>query len=125
TVSHSTFTANQALGGAGGPGAAGGTGRGGAIVNEGVTGLAFLSVSQSTLSANQAVGGAGGFVVAGDSYGWGGGILNDGWTVLLLSNSTFSANAATGGAGPPRPARRPGSRRGLLVNRSADSPPSS
>jgi hypothetical protein len=59
-VAHSTFTGNEAIGGAGGEGGNGGEGQGGAIINLGFLGPATLRVDHCTLSGNRALGGAGG-----------------------------------------------------------------
>jgi len=81
TVFDSTFSANQATGGA--SASVGGNGDGGAISNFGM-----LTVTNSTFSANQATGGT------DSGAGIGGAILNSG--TATVTNSTFSTNQATG-----------------------------
>src|SRR5208282_3137748 len=83
TVFDSTFSANQATGGA--SASVGGNGDGGAISNFGM-----LTVTNSTFSANQTTN-------AGAGFGFGGAIFNLG--TATVTNSTFSANQATTGAG--------------------------
>ncbi len=101
TVRLSTFTANQAVGGAGDAGVSGGNGVGGAILTGG---NATASVSHSTFSDNQAVGGAGGSGGVGGTAG-GGGINNTfGTSRLFVTHSTFTHNQAIGGAGGTRAA---------------------
>src|SRR5262245_15610730 len=96
-VSHSTFTGNQALGADGGPGVAGGTGRGGGIYNA----EAALLVTHSTFAGNRAAGrdrGPG----AGAGLSGGAGIENGGsnsLTTLTVSDRTFTDNRSAGGAG--------------------------
>src|SRR5262249_37074056 len=104
TVNNSTITDNQAVGGQGVGGGAGGDGRGGGLAN--LFG-AILTVSGSTLSGNQALGGVGGSGGNGGS-GLGGGLFNDGPstfptnpgapTVLKVEGSALTHNQAQGGA---------------------------
>jgi hypothetical protein len=118
TITHSTLSGNQAVGGAGGTG---GTGQGGGIANERG---GILTVSHSALIDNLAQGGApdggvnaggalGGGLAnlgatatvrqstftsnrsAGISAGWGGAIANDGGSALGVDHSTFTGNQAT------------------------------
>ncbi|MEA2650151.1 MAG: hypothetical protein QOG61_2586 [Candidatus Binataceae bacterium] len=89
TVTNSTFSANQATGGATGVGN-GGEGHGGAIFNDGV-----LTASNSTFSANQVTGGATSDGNGAGGVGLGGAIFNQG-TVTVI-NSSFSGNQALGG----------------------------
>jgi hypothetical protein len=99
-VVHSTFTDNEALGGAGG-----GNAFGGAIYNAAGT----VTVSQGTFTGNQALAADGGSVgtpvtlpggefdtLLGDAGG--GAIWNDGGS-LNVSNSSLSSNTAAGGDG--------------------------
>src|SRR5262245_37102117 len=97
TVTHSLFSDNGAVGGAGGPGVHGGEGAGGGIYNLDAT----LTVSNSTFAGNQAVGGAGG-LGAGGGIANGGALASEGIggpAVLSVGHSTLSGNRATGGIG--------------------------
>src|SRR5262249_48612996 len=103
TVSHCTFTGNQAIGADGGPGKVGGVGSGGAIANLGGHHLnPPLSRTPTTFAGNQGAGGTG-----RDGGGArGGGIFNSGseaivvgFSTLDLSRSELTGNRATGGAG--------------------------
>jgi hypothetical protein len=101
TLSDSTITDNQAVGGHAAPGGNGRDALGGAIAN--FFG-ALLTVSGSTLTGNQALGGAG----RAGGNGVGGGIFNDGPsthpsnpgapTSLTVLGSTLTDNEAEGGA---------------------------
>jgi hypothetical protein len=107
TVSHSYFSGNRAVGGAGG-GFVGGAGAGGAIANIALVANSTISVRHSTLVNNQALGGAG---VPGKSaqVGRGGAIANFVAPVAALpvtvaatatvSNSLILGNLARGGSG--------------------------
>jgi hypothetical protein len=104
TIEGSTFSGNQAIGGAGGAGQKGGDGLGAGIDN--LLG-ATLTISNSTFNGNQAMGGAGGAGANGGN-GFGGGIFNDGLSVapgnagtpatLEVRGCTITDNQATGGA---------------------------
>jgi hypothetical protein len=104
TVSYSTFTDNQALGGQGSTGDIGSEGLGGGFAN---TLGATLTVSNCSLAGNQAIGGAGGSGANGGN-GFGGGLYNDGHSAapqnagapaaLMVTDSTITDNSATGGA---------------------------
>src|SRR4029077_11675773 len=100
SVSQSTLTYNQAIGGDAGTGATPQNGRGGGIANfisgaatPGVS--ATASVDHSTLLGNQARGGAG----STGGIGRGGGITNESGGVLTVSDSFIALNRAVGGAG--------------------------
>jgi hypothetical protein len=93
TISGSTFSCNQAIGG-GAPGANGADGLGGAIGN--LLGSP-LTISGCTLNGNQAIGGTGGSGANGGN-GFGGGLYNDGTSSLTVTSSTITKNSATGGA---------------------------
>jgi uncharacterized protein (TIGR03118 family) len=107
TVEHTTFTGNQAIGGAGGNGGAAGiggngsNGNGGAITNVGAGSTTL--VSHSTFTGNQALGGAGGNGGAGKRGGGGGigqgGAITQFSAALAVEHSTFTDNQAVGGAG--------------------------
>src|SRR5262245_4076480 len=101
TVSHSTFTGNRAIGGAGEPGVNGVNGAGGAINNIGFPiGLATLTVSHSTFSQNQAIGGTGGAGANGaGGNGNGGALSNQPGAQTTVTHSIFSDNDAMGGDG--------------------------
>ena len=82
TLSNSSFTGNQAIGGSGAEG------EGGALLFfPGAT----VSIRNSSFTGNLAQGGTG-------LGGFGGGVLNNGGTVTL-TNSTLTANRAIGGTG--------------------------
>jgi hypothetical protein len=92
TVTHCTFTANQAVGTDGG-----GNAWGGGIAND--TG-SVATVTGCTFTGNRAVGGDGGKSSSGQpilGHGEGGGIAN--FSTLTVTNSTFAANQAIGGNG--------------------------
>jgi hypothetical protein len=100
SVSQSTLSNNQAIGGDAGTGAASQNGRGGGIANfisgaatPGVS--ATASVDHSTLLGNQAQGGAG----TTGGIGRGGGITNESGGVLSVTDSLIALNRAVGGAG--------------------------
>ncbi len=99
TVTNSTITLNQAIGGVGGAaGGTGGAGEGGGLFNSpaGDSGPATLSISNSAILANAAEGGAGG--TGGDGGdGLGGGIFNDQGATATVTTSVISANLAQGG----------------------------
>ena len=88
TISNSTFTGNQVLGGS--PGASAG---GGAVSNSSNFG-ATMTVTDCTLSGNAAIGAAGGDGENNYGSGQGGGI-ND-FSSLSVSNSTLTDNLALG-----------------------------
>jgi hypothetical protein len=88
TLTSTTFTDNQAVGGSGADSL------GGALAN--LLG-STLSVSGCTLSGNQATGGAGGLGANGGN-GFGGGLYNDGTSALAVAGSAITNNSATGGA---------------------------
>jgi hypothetical protein len=99
TVTHSTFTGNQAIGAEVSSGNGGGA-FGGAIANRGGS---QATVSHSTFDGNQALGGAGG-VGGNGGNGQGGGIwiggpnpLNGTPSTLTLVHSTIVNNRADGG----------------------------
>jgi hypothetical protein len=102
-ISKSTFTDNQALGGAGAAGAQGGNGVGAAM---GI-GRSNLPVTGSTFASNRAQGGDGGNGAGG--AGGGGGVGSGGAIALAVnsagdftttvSGSFFGDNQAVGGAG--------------------------
>jgi hypothetical protein len=89
TISDSTFTGNQALGGA--PGASAG---GGALSNSSNTPGTTMTVTGCTLCGNAAIGEAGGDGVVNFGSGQGGGI-ND-FDNLTILNSTLTDNLAQG-----------------------------
>jgi hypothetical protein len=92
-VTASTFSGNQALGGAG-PIFAGS--QGGAIDNfEGAT----LVVSTSTFTDNQAIGAAGSTFGVGGAIESNAGFVNNSPSTVDISNCVFTGNLATGGAG--------------------------
>jgi hypothetical protein len=94
-VSHSAFTDNRAIGGAGAPGVRGSNGAGGGLWNgDGST----LTVSHSSFTRNQALGGAGGAGQAG-GLGNGGGLNNRDTTQASVDDSSFTDNLAIGGVG--------------------------
>ena len=93
-VSQSTFSGNQATGGAGGAGGNGGVGQGGAYQT--ISANWTITFSRSTFSGNQATGGAGGEGGNG-GVGRGGGCIVTGSTVSL-EYVDISGNQATGGA---------------------------
>jgi hypothetical protein len=100
SVSNSTFTSNQALGGTGNTGGLlTGDGVGGAITaNDYGQGATTGTVSGSTFSGNQAIGGAGSAGSNG-ADGLGGALVNLMGSTLTVSNCTLSSNQALGGAG--------------------------
>jgi hypothetical protein len=89
TISESTFTGNQALGGS--PGASAG---GGSLSNSSNTPGATMTVTGCTLSGNAAIGEAGGDDMINFSSGQGGG-FND-FDNLTVVNSTLIGNQAVG-----------------------------
>jgi hypothetical protein len=95
TVSNCTFTANQAVGGAGNSGPEAGFAFGGGVSN----GLrAAGTIADSTFTGNQAIGAAG--PVGGNgAAARGGGVANSLGATLTLSNCILISNQATGGAG--------------------------
>src|SRR5262249_57033461 len=100
SVSHSTLSANQATGGAGGVFVTEDSdGHGGAVFNRGFT---TFFLSHSTVSDNAATGGTGRTGLVGGN-GNGGGLLlsvtGAGATSILIDSCTFTGNRATGGAG--------------------------
>ncbi len=107
TVSHSYFSGNRAVGGAGG-GFVGGSGAGGAIANIALVADSTISVSHSTLVNNQAIGGAAALGMS-PQVGRGGAIANFVAPVAALpvtvtatasvSNSLILGNLARGGSG--------------------------
>ena len=86
-VTHSRFTGNQAIGGAGGNGGVGAAGNGGngngGAINSGVGEGSTALVSHSWFTDNQALGGAGGNAGAGRRGGSGGALVR----AALSSNS--------------------------------------
>src|SRR5206468_2187697 len=105
TLTNSTVSGNQAMGGPGdtgtvphGPGGTGGTGRGGGMFT--TTGAAgSMMIDSSTLSGNLASDGSGGSGTGGASAGQsgmrlGGGLFNNGATVQI-TNSTVTNNSAS------------------------------
>jgi hypothetical protein len=88
TISDSTFTGNEALGG--GPGVAAG---GGALSNSSHVG-ATMTVTGCTISGNSAIGAAGGDGATNFGFGQGGGI-ND-LSSLTVRDSTLTDNLALG-----------------------------
>jgi hypothetical protein len=89
TISNSTFTGNQALGGATGASAGGG-----ALSNSSNTPGTTMTVTGCTLSGNAAIGEAGGDGISNFGSGQGGGI-ND-FDNLTVVNSTVNGNFAQG-----------------------------
>ena len=89
TISDSTFTGNQALGGT--PGASAG---GGALSNSSNTPGTTMTVTGCTLSGNAAIGESGGDGITNFGSGQGGGI-ND-FDNLTVVNSTLIGNLALG-----------------------------
>jgi hypothetical protein len=110
TVASCTFTDNEAQGGAGGSGVAGGLALGGGLLSDSAstaTGevLQHTTVSDCVLTGNRAIGGAGDHENPHDPLvntlggsGHGGGIANA-YGTLILSNSRLDSNLAQGGAG--------------------------
>lgn len=99
TITSSTFDHNEALGGSGNSGGGGSIifsrGAGGAIANIGLfSSPGSLIACNLTLSNNRAIGGAGG----NGGNGFGGGIYNDGGSILEARGCTIAENQATGGA---------------------------
>jgi hypothetical protein len=95
-MQYASFQLNQALGGAAGPGAIGGTGLGGAVANVGST----TSVIDCYFSLNQAQGGTG----ATGGIGQGGGLSSTNLAgfhaaSLTVNASVLSGNNAIGGNG--------------------------
>jgi hypothetical protein len=130
TLSDSTITDNQAIGGQGGAGGNGGDALGGGIIN--YNGAA-LSVSACLLADNQAVGGAGGTGGNGGN-GFGGGIYNSGpssfvtaagLSRLTVLGSTLTDNDAGGGGAAARrfPLRAPDAVSHVRVGRVKDPGP--
>jgi hypothetical protein len=107
-VSYSTFSDNQAIGGAGGPGLAGSNGAGGGLWNS-----STLTVAHSTFTHNLALGGAGGTGQAAGN-GNGGGLNNNNNTLASVDDSTFTDNLAIGGVGGAGGAGGAGNGGGLL-----------
>jgi hypothetical protein len=105
TVTDTTLTHNQAIGGAGGAGAVGGDGIGGAInVGTGVlfpppgsTDNSSLTLINCTLASNEAVGGAGGSSSTGGN-GLGGGLSVLAGGSASVTTSSIEVNRAQGGA---------------------------
>jgi hypothetical protein len=96
TVSYSTFSGNQAIGGAAGIGASR-AGIGGAINNS----AGAFTISHSAFHDNQAVGGIDNGVPGGFGAGSGGAINNVarfGDAILAVSYCTLTNNLAVGGA---------------------------
>ncbi len=89
TISDSTFTGNQALGGS-----PGGNAGGGALSNSSLFGGATMTVTGCTLSGNAAIGAAGGDGVINFSLGQGGGINS--FANSIVRNSTLTGNLAFG-----------------------------
>jgi hypothetical protein len=109
TVSGSTLTGNQALGGAGGSGGNGGRGLGGGIFNDGPSTFptnlgdpTILTVLDSRIANNEAEGGDGG--TGGDGLGGGlyvaGGC--DDMVTVTVADSRIEHNEAEGGDGGGR-----------------------
>jgi hypothetical protein len=94
TISGCTLDHNEALGGAGGPGAPGGFGFGAAINIEGTS---EVTVADCTVEHNMALGGAGG-VGGNGAAGLGGGLRSGGGTLTVI-NTTVAHNHAQGGQG--------------------------
>jgi hypothetical protein len=105
SVARSSFVGNLALGGSGTTGAADGlgslgSGRGGAILNQGA-----MQIVDSLLEGNVAQGGSGGVATSGaaqNGTGLGGGIFSTGnfnASTLVAWNVTLASNQALGGAG--------------------------
>jgi hypothetical protein len=98
SVTDSTLSQNQALGGAG---LYGGVGRGGGIDNEFAG--SSLTVMRTLLLDNEAIGGprsaVGAPISVFDSEGDGGAIGNLSGAIVTITNSTLTGNEAIGGAG--------------------------
>ena len=92
-ISNSCFVGNVAKGGLQGHGGAGGTGRGGAVVNS-----ATLKMLNCTLAANAASSGDITFPDFPISSAYGGALYN-GFGTSILTHVTLVANSATKGAG--------------------------
>ena len=115
TVAGSTITDNQAIGGTGRTGIAGGNGLGGGIAIGGLgspyPGRGSVDISDTTIARNLAQGGDGGKGADGGD-GLGGGLYNDGSSNLVLTTSTvttqprpreFRRGAPEEAAGPTLP----------------------
>src|SRR5205085_6990116 len=102
SVSVSTFTNNQAVGGAGNAGGTlTGDGIGGGLIvlyYGQATAADVATVAGSTFTGNQAVGGSGGAGRAG-ADGLGGALANLLGSTLTVSGCAFGGNQAIGGAG--------------------------
>ena len=101
SVTSSTITLNQAIGGVGGSaGGTGGAGEGGGLFNspEVYSAPATLSIGNSAILANAAEGDAGATGGSGGD-GLGGGIFNDQGATATVTTSVISANLAQGGLG--------------------------
>ncbi len=94
TISGCTLDHNDALGGAGAPGAMGGYGMGGGLNVEGQN----VTVNNCTVEDNTAVGGPGGLGGNG-AGGAGGGLRSGGGATLTVINTTVAHNHAQGGKG--------------------------
>jgi RNA polymerase sigma factor (TIGR02999 family) len=91
TITGTTLTDNQAVGGLGGAGAVGGDGMGG-----GCSDASSVTINGSSLDRNQAQGGAGGQGANGGN-GEGGGVVVLCGSRAALSNSSVTQNSAIGG----------------------------
>jgi hypothetical protein len=120
TISDSTFTANQALGGDGGPHGVGGNGLGAGITNEG-----SLTVDDSAFISNQSIGGSHGNLTSFPfiGAGAGGGIYNV--ADLTVRDSIFRDNQAVGGAGYAGVRGGNGNGAAILSSAFAGTPPAS
>lgn len=106
TISDSRFVANQARGGDGVAGSAGGPGLGGAVVNWGAS---ELTLNRSYFAANTARGGKGGDGDSSNADGGNGGLAaggavesgfsSFGTPITTISSTVFIGNRAFGGAG--------------------------
>jgi hypothetical protein len=94
TISGSSFSHNQAIGGAGGAGGPGSVGFGGGLEVLHCS----LTLSDSTFDHNAAIGGAGGSgAVGGNAVG--GGVAIDRGSTATITNIIVTQNQALGGAG--------------------------
>jgi fibronectin-binding autotransporter adhesin len=93
TLSNSTITGNQAIGGPGGPGGTGGLARGAGLDAVGSS----VAINNTTILGNLAQAGPGSTGEPG-GYAHGGGVFN-GDSTITITNSTLADNSARGGAG--------------------------
>src|SRR5262249_36562552 len=123
TVSNTSFTGNQAIGGPGGTPTAGtplvSLGQGGGLLN----GAAVAPVTNCWFVRTQALGAITTIGPGGEAFGAGSeniGVPFVGPARLTLSNSTLSGNQAIGGSGGTTPDNIPGAHIGLAAGGGLD-----